>query len=232
MRSTTKRTWTIERRIGYTGWSVTHRPTCLVFWTSSKAQARRDIASGYYLREIGKALAVESAGRRDWYVDPISNVAHLYRVGCAGGRGSCRSRRSSCACLARNLPGGSNAGPCKAPRLGSSANGSSSLTGSRLHRRTIVAWESDLTLQGSLECRTNAWTAAPGAQLASSGEAGRCLLRDGYCPTVPEVPAVGRFAAIPVGGSPSTCGRCLPPTGHSGNLGAMPSTAGFKALRT
>lgn len=79
--SNIKRLWIIERRIGFTGWFVTHRPTRLVFCASSKTQARRDINSGYYLREIAKQLAVKPAGRRDWYRDPITGQSHLYTGG-------------------------------------------------------------------------------------------------------------------------------------------------------
>lgn len=81
MNRQTAKTWGVERRVGYKGWSVTHRPSCQKFWASSKAEAGRLIDTGWYEKRIEQDLQVKPATRREWYTDPISGKSHLYTGG-------------------------------------------------------------------------------------------------------------------------------------------------------
>lgn len=81
MNRQTAKTWAVERRVGFSGYDVTHKPSCLHFWARSKAEAGRDITSGMYERRIAQDLQVKPASRREWYTDPISGVSHLYTGG-------------------------------------------------------------------------------------------------------------------------------------------------------
>jgi hypothetical protein len=78
MNKRTAKTWAVERRIGFKGYSVTHRPSCLKFWASSKAEAGRLIDTGWYEKQIRRDLQVKPAARREWYTDPITGTSHLY----------------------------------------------------------------------------------------------------------------------------------------------------------
>jgi hypothetical protein len=76
-----RRAWAVERRMGYSGWWVTHRPSGDVFAATSKREAKHLIDSGWYERQVVKDLQVKPAGRREWYHDPITDEDHLYTGG-------------------------------------------------------------------------------------------------------------------------------------------------------